>query len=177
MSESREPGRTGTLESRVRSVRDAFDEVDRTIVGQMNRFGVPVLRVALGVVFVWFGGLKLAGGSPAADLVANTVYLLRPEVVVPALGVWEVLIGACLLYRPLIRVGILLLFVQIPGTFLPIVLLPEVVFVTFPHQLTVEGQYIVKNLVIIGAALVVGGTVRDEATARSAPAAGSRPEQ
>ena len=73
------------------------------------------------------------------------------------------LIGLCLLYRPLIRVGILLLFLQMPGTFLPMVLLPEVVFVTFPFELTVEGQYIVKNLVIIGAALVVGGTVREDA--------------
>jgi hypothetical protein len=71
-------------------------------------------------------------------------------------------IGLCLLYRPLIRLGIVLLFVQLPGTFLPIVLLPEVVFTTFPYGLTVEGQYIIKNLVIIGAALVIGGTLRDE---------------
>jgi uncharacterized membrane protein YkgB len=177
MSESQGSGRTRTFEYRIRSVRESFDEVDRTIAGQMDRFGVPVLRVALGVVFVWFGGLKIVGGSPAADLVANTVYLLRPEVVVPVLGVWEVLIGACLLYRPLVRVGILLLFVQMPGTFLPIVLLPEVVFVTFPFGLTVEGQYIVKNLVIIGAALVIGGTVRDEVTTRSEPATGSAPDQ
>ena len=81
---------------------------------------------------------------------------------VPILGVWEVLIGICLLYRPLIRLGIFLLFLQLPGTFLPVVLLPGVVFEQFPHVLTVEGQYIVKNLVIIGAALVIGGTVRNE---------------
>jgi uncharacterized membrane protein YkgB len=134
------------------------------IASYMDRLGVPVLRVALGIVFIWFGGLKIVGGSPAADLVANTVYVLQPSVFVPILGVWEVLIGVCLLYRPLIRLGVLLLFLQMPGTFLPIVLLPEVVFATFPHQLTVEGQYIIKNLVIIGAALVVGGTVRDAET-------------
>ncbi len=126
----------------------------------MDRLGLPTLRVALGIVFIWFGGLKVIGGSPAADLVAATVYVVPPELFVPILGVWEVLIGLCLLYRPLIRLGILLLFLQMPGTFLPVVLLPEVVFVTFPHELTVEGQYIIKNLVIIGAALVVGGTVR-----------------
>ncbi len=145
---------------RLRSARERFDRVDREITRQMNRLGIPALRVALGVVFIWFGGLKVIGGSPAADLVAATVYVVPPELFVPILGVWEVLIGLCLLYRPLIRVGILLLFLQMPGTFLPIVLLPEVVFVTFPHELTVEGQYIIKNLVIIGAALVVGGTVR-----------------
>ncbi len=148
-----EPG--DTLQARL-------DRLDREIARQMDRLGIPALRVALGVVFIWFGGLKVIGGSPAAELVSATVYVVPPDVFVPILGVWEVLIGLCLLYRPLIRVGILLLFLQMPGTFLPVVLLPEVVFVTFPHELTVEGQYIIKNLVIIGAALVVGGTVRGD---------------
>ncbi|MCU4753954.1 DoxX family protein [Halobacteria archaeon AArc-curdl1] len=142
------------------AARAWLDSADRTIISHMDRLAVPVLRVALGVVFIWFGGLKVIGGSPAADLVAATVYVVPPELFVPILGVWEVLIGICLLYRPLIRLGILLLFLQMPGTFLPIVLLPSVVFETFPYALTVEGQYIVKNLVIIGAALVVGATVR-----------------
>ena len=158
-----EGGRDPDPTDRLDSARERFDRIDRAITGEMNRLGIPVLRVALGIVFVWFGGLKVIGGSPAADLVAATVYVVPAEVFVPILGVWEVLIGLCLLYRPLIRVGILLLFLQMPGTFLPMVLLPEVVFVTFPFELTVEGQYIVKNLVIIGAALVVGGTVREDA--------------
>lgn len=145
----------------MQEAREQFDRVDRTIAQYMDRLGIPTLRIALAVVFIWFGGLKLVGGSPAAELVENTVYVVPADVFVPVLGVWEVLIGVCLLYRPLIRVGILLLFLQMPGTFLPVLLLPDVVFTTFPHQLTVEGQYIVKNLVIIGAALVVGGTVRD----------------
>jgi len=144
----------------LRSARERFDRVDRTIAAEMDRLGIPALRVALGIIFIWFGGLKVVGGSPAADLVAATVYVVPPDLFVPILGVWEVLIGLCLLYRPLIRLGILLLFLQMPGTFLPLVLLPDVAFATFPHALTVEGQYIIKNLVIIGAALVVGGTVR-----------------
>jgi uncharacterized membrane protein YkgB len=160
MSPLQWPGR-GELPEQIRTLRDSFEMIDRAIAARMDRLGVPVLRAALGVVFVWFGGLKVIGGSPAADLVANTVYVLPPELFVPILGVWEVLVGVCLLYRPLVRLGILLLFLQMPGTFLPMVLLPDVVYATFPHQLTVEGQYIVKNLVIIGAALVVGGTVRD----------------
>jgi uncharacterized membrane protein YkgB len=126
----------------------------------MNEYGPTLLRWAVGAVFVWFGALKTLGVSPAGDLVARTVYFLPPEVFVPVLGVWEVAIGLCLVYRPLIRLGILLLALQMPGTFLPVVLLPEVVFTTVPYGLTIEGQYIVKNLVIIAAALVVGGTVR-----------------
>ena len=142
--------------------RETVNNVDAAIATWMDDWGNAVLRVALAVVFIWFGALKVVGVSPAADLVAATVYVVPPDLFVPILGVWEVLIGICLLYRPLIRVGILLLFVQLPGTFLPLVLLPEVVYVQVPYALTVEGQYIVKNLVIIGAALVIGGTVRDE---------------
>lgn len=142
--------------------KDDFEEIDATVATTMERLGLPLLRVGIAVVFVWFGALKILGISPAGELVANTVYWVPPELFVPVLGVWEVVIGLCLLYRPLIRLGILLLFLQMPGTFLPLVILPDVTFVTFPHALTVEGQYIVKNLVIIGAALVVGGTVRED---------------
>lgn len=152
--------------ARLGVIGERFDRFDRQLSETMARAGVPVVRVALGVVFVWFGGLKIIGTSPAAELVANTVYFLPPSLFVPILGVWEVLIGLCFLYRPAIRIGILLLFLQMPGTFLPIVLLPETVFTTVPYGLTVEGQYIIKNLVIIGAALVIGGTVRSEDEAR-----------
>ena len=83
-----------------------------------------------------------------------------PDWFLPVLGVWEVLIGVGLLIRPAIRGALLLLAIQMPGTFMPLILLPEVCFTAFPYGLTLEGQYIVKNLVIIAAALVVGGTVR-----------------
>ncbi len=147
--------------TRIKAYRRRLDELDRKIAAVMDRWSVPLLRASIAIVFIWFGALKLFGISPAADLVAATVYIVSPELFVPILGVWEVLIGICLLYRPLIRVGIFLLFVQLPGTFLPIVLLPGVIFTTVPYGLTVEGQYIIKNLVIIGAALTIGGTVRE----------------
>lgn len=160
-----DPPVSSQLEStidRVISASPWLESLDSSIAAWMDRWSLPILRVGLGIVFIWFGGLKVGGVSPAADLVAATVYVLPPEFFVPVLGIWEMLIGICLLYRPLFRIGILLLFLQMPGTFLPLVLLPEVTFVTFPYALTVEGQYIVKNLVIIGAALVVGGTVRNQ---------------
>ena len=150
------------LPEQFQSYRQQYNEIDAAIAGAMDRWSVPVLRIAVAVVFVWFGALKVFDVSPAADLVSRTVYFFPPETFVPILGVWEVVIGICLLYRPLIRVGIFLLFLQLPGTFLPVILLPEVVFRTFPYALTVEGQYIAKNLVIIGAALVIGGTVRND---------------
>jgi len=146
----------------VEKYRQRFDEIDRQIAAVMEQWNLPLLRASVAVVFIWFGALKVFGISPAADLVSATVYVVPSEIFVPVLGVWEILIGLCLLYRPLIRVGIFLLFLQLPGTFLPIVLLPEVVFTTIPYGLTVEGQYIIKNLVIISAALAVGSTVREE---------------
>jgi len=146
----------------VKKYRQRFDEIDRQIAALMHQWNIPLLRVSVAVVFIWFGALKVFGISPAADLVSATVYVVPSDIFVPVLGVWEVLIGLCLLYRPLIRVGIFLLFLQLPGTFLPIILLPEVVFTTIPYGLTVEGQYIIKNLVIISAALAVGSTVRED---------------
>jgi uncharacterized membrane protein YkgB len=133
--------------------------LDHRLVGLMGKIGLPFLRIGIGVVFIWFGLLKVLGISPAAGLLSATVYWWTPEFVVPALGWWEVAIGVTFLIPPLTRIAILLLAVQMPGTFLPLVLLPEVCFTVAPFGLTLEGQYIVKNLVIIGAALVIGSTV------------------
>jgi uncharacterized membrane protein YkgB len=89
-------------------------------------------------------------------VITKTVYWFDPEIFIPILGIWEMAIGICILATPLIRVGLFLLALQMPGTFLPLVLRPEICFIDFPFNLTLEGQYIVKNLVLIGAAIVVG---------------------
>jgi uncharacterized membrane protein YkgB len=138
--------------------------LDRAIAGWMRRHGHFVLRIALAVVFIWYGILKPFGLSPAADLVRRTVYFVPPDVFIPILGWWEVAIGVGLLVRSLNRTAIFLLFLQMPGTLLPLVLLPDVCFTHVPWGLTLEGQYIIKNAVLIGAALVVGGTVREQST-------------
>lgn len=129
---------------------------DRWFINFLNRSSLTVLRMSLAIIFIWFGALKPFGQSPAVDLIKKTVYWLDPDVFIPILGVWEMAIGICLLFAPLIRVGLFLLALQMPGTFLPLVLLPEICFINFPFDLTLEGQYIVKNLVLIGAGLVVG---------------------
>jgi len=141
--------------------RLGLEPLDRHIAGWMQRNGLSVLRVGLALVFIWYGILKPFGMSPAAELVRRTVYFVPPDLFIPILGWWEVAIGVGLLYRPLNRTAIFLLFLQMPGTLLPLVLLPEVCFTHIPWGLTLEGQYIVKNAVLIGAALVVGGTVRE----------------
>lgn len=146
-----------------------IDRLDRRVSAVMRALGEPVLRVGLGVVFIWFGLLKPLGLSPAADLVRDTVYWgVDPDWFIPLLGWWEVAIGLCLidparwlgLGRWMTRAGVLLMFLQMPGTLLPLALLPDVTWQR-PLVPTLEGQYIIKNLVLIGAALYLGGRVRD----------------
>ena len=142
-----------------------IDRVDRAVARWMKRYGYLILRIAVAVIFIWFGALKFFPGlSPATDLVKRTVYWFRPQVFIPILASWEVLIGICLLFRPLIRIALFLLFLQMGGTFLPLIILPQATWIRFPYAPTLEGQYILKNLVIIGAALVIGSTVRQEST-------------
>jgi uncharacterized membrane protein YphA (DoxX/SURF4 family) len=132
-------------------------EFDSLLIDSLNKWSLLALRLSLGVVFIWFGALKPFGDSPANDVIVKTIYWFDPDIFIPILGFWEVLIGICLLYTPLIRFGLFLLAIQMPGTFLPLILRPEICFLNFPFELTLEGQYIIKNLVLIGAAMVVGG--------------------
>ncbi|MFO8035681.1 MAG: DoxX family protein [Anaerolineales bacterium] len=138
-----------------------LDRLDRAIIRIMARIGVPFSRIAIGIVFVWFGALKFFPGlSPAEELVRNTITFIDPDIFLPLLAAWEVLIGLGMISGRFTRLTIILLFLQMPGTFSPLVLLPSAVWTQFPFGLTLEGQYIIKNLVIIGAALVIGGTAR-----------------
>ena len=144
-----------------------FDAIDRRIDAFMRRWGILALRVSLAIIFIWFGVLKPFGLSPAGDLVKATVAwmpLLSPEGWLGVIGWWEVLIGVTFLFRSTVRIAIALLAMQMVGTFMPLVMLPGVTFQAghIPYAPTMEGQYIIKNLLIISAALVVGGTARNE---------------
>ena len=149
------------------SITIDFDTIDKAIAGFMRRWGIPALRISLGIIFIWFGILKPLGLSAAAPLVEKTVHwmpLFSPETWVAIIGWWEVAIGVSFLFRKTLRIAIALLALQMVGTFMPLVMLPSIAFQSghIPYAPTVEGQYIIKNLLIISAALVVGGTVRKE---------------
>lgn len=143
-----------------------LEPVDLRLTGWMARHGIPLLRVSLGVVFLWFGFLKFFPGlSPAQDLAGRTITVLTAGIVQPALSVpllaaWETLIGLGLIVGRWMRAVLLLLFLQMVGTITPVFLFPGEVFVRVPYAPTLEGQYIIKNLVLISAALVIGATVR-----------------
>jgi uncharacterized membrane protein YphA (DoxX/SURF4 family) len=145
---------------------EPIDRVDVRITGTLARLGVPAVRIALGIVFLWFGVLKFFPNlSPAELLAARTIEQLtfgvvRPDVSLPALAIWESLIGIGLILGRGLRAILLLLVIHMAGTFTPLILFPNETFRVFPLVPTLEGQYIIKNLVLIGAAMVVGATVR-----------------
>jgi len=144
---------------------EQVDRIDYRIATFMRNWGPLALRLSLAVIFIWFGLLKPFGLSPAAGLVKATVAwmpFLGPGQWLAVIGWWEVAIGVTMLHPATIRLAIALLALQMGGTFLPLIVLPEVTFQTghFPYAPTLEGQYIIKNLIIIAAALAIGGTVR-----------------
>ena len=139
----------------------AIDRVDARLIPFLRHAAIPMLRISLGLVFVWFGALKVFDVSPVADLVARTVYWVDPDLFVTTLGFFEVFVGVMLLFGWALRLTLALFTLQMIGTFLTFLVLPEVTFRSRnPLLLTVEGEFVVKNLVLISAALVVGTTVR-----------------
>jgi uncharacterized membrane protein YkgB len=151
-----------------------LDSLDDTISSAMERYGVTVLRFALALVFIWFGALKIIGRSPVEDLVADMVYWLPAEGFVRVLGVWEVIVGIGLLIPIALRITLLLFFVQMAGTFLVLIVGYDESFQDGnPLLLTVLGEFVIKNLVLIAAGIVIGSTVRKRR--EEAPSAEQQP--
>jgi uncharacterized membrane protein YkgB len=144
----------------------SFWQIDTRLTTWMARHGITLLRISLGIVFFWFGVLKFfPGASPAEELAGQTIERLTLGAVpaataLPILAVWEVAIGIGLFIGRGMRITLLLLFVQMLGTITPLFLFPTETFTTFPIAPTLEGQYIIKNVVIVAAAIVLGATVR-----------------
>lgn len=144
----------------------SFERLDRRLTRWMAANGILLLRVSVGIVFFWFGILKFVPGlSPADELAIRTIAtltfgLVPPEISRPVLALWEVVIGLGLISGRCMRVTLLLLFVQMLGTVTPLVLFPAETWKQFPLVPTLEGQYILKNIVLVTAAIVIGATVR-----------------
>jgi len=138
-----------------------WEKLDQGMIWFMSTLGIWILRVCLVIVFFWFGLLKVIGKSPVAELVAQTVYWVSPEAFVPFLGIWEMVVGLGLLFAVALRLTLFLFWLQMAGTLLVLVLRPDIAFQGGnPLLLTAEGEFVIKNLVLIAAGLVVGGTVR-----------------
>lgn len=143
-----------------------LQRIDQRIGLFMQTYGHVAHRYGLGILFIWFGLLKPFGYKTTTSLLAQTVYFGDPAVVVPLLGWWEVAIGLCLIARPLNRLGLLLLAIRLPGTVLAFFLLPDVCFAGHPLIPTPQGQYLIKDLVLFTAAMIIGGTIHEERATR-----------
>jgi uncharacterized membrane protein YkgB len=148
------------------TVPEPLKPIDIRITSWMAKNGILLARIALGIVFLWFGLLKFFPGlSPAAELAGRTIEKLTFGSVdrhagLLILAAWECLIGIGLLAGVLLRTTLLLLFVQMLGTITPLFMFPGETWLVFPIAPTLEGQYIIKNVVLVSAAIVVGATVR-----------------
>jgi uncharacterized membrane protein YphA (DoxX/SURF4 family) len=146
--------------------RARLDHLDSRIVCWLARFSLAFLRIGMGIVFVWFGALKFFPGlSPAENLAVRTIDVLTfgsiPEnVSLFLLAALETTIGLGFLTGKYMRLTLGLLILQMSGALMPLLFFPGEAFMHFPYAPTLEGQYIIKNLVLIGAGLVIGSTVR-----------------
>jgi uncharacterized membrane protein YkgB len=135
--------------------------------GRVEAVAPLIMRAALGIVFVWFGALKIANATPVAKLVADTLAWVpvSPAVLLPALGAFEIVLGVMVVVGWQLRLVLTVLIAHLCGTFLVLVVLPQVAFERGnPLLLTTIGEFVVKNVVFIAAAVLLA------AWPRSAPA-------
>lgn len=116
-------------------------------------------RISLFVVFFWFGFLKVVGLSPAKDIVTHLHHetissFVSASTFIPFLGVIECLIGVLWLIPKFTKIAFLFFIIQMITTFLPLFLLPTETWQT-GFALTLAGQYIIKNVVLIASALTI----------------------
>lgn len=130
---------------------------DDSILAALQRWSVPALRLALGLVFLWFGALKVFGVSPITPMLRETYSFMTLPVFTVVLGVWEMLIGVGLVFKLALRQTLCLMCLHLAGTFVALWLAPSHFFLHGnPLVLTVNGEFVVKNLVLLTAGLVIG---------------------
>ena len=138
------------------------DNIDKKIFEAFYKHGHNAHRISLGLIFVWFGLLKPFGEKTTTSLLAHTIYFFPPEIILPLLGWWEVAIGLTLIFKPLVKYSIVLQFVRIPGTILAFIIHPEICFVHIPYVPSPEGQYLIKDIIILFAGIAIAGTIYKE---------------
>jgi uncharacterized membrane protein YphA (DoxX/SURF4 family) len=143
----------------------SFQMIDRRLTRWLAENGLLFLRISIGLIFVWFGVLKFWPDlSPADQLATETIDrlsfgLIAEDLARVLLAVLETTIGIGLIVGKFMRVTLLLLVGQMLGAATPLVLFPDVTWSQFLVP-TLEGQYILKNIVVVSAALTIGATVR-----------------
>lgn len=129
----------------------------------LKKITIPLARISLFVIYFWFGSLKLIDVSPANPLVESllnkTLPFVRFNQFIIFLGVWEMIIGIVFLIPKLERTAIVLLIPHMIITFMPLVLLPGIAWKGFLTP-TLEGQYMIKNILIVALAVYIFSSVK-----------------
>lgn len=124
----------------------------------LRKNSIVCLRVSLGIVFLWFGALKIFGVTPVAGLIQSSYPFFPYPAFIVFLGVWEAAIGLGFIAKRALPATIALMWLQMLGTFGSLVLLPSLFF---QHGniflLTTEGEFVIKNLVLVAASMVIAG--------------------
>jgi uncharacterized membrane protein YphA (DoxX/SURF4 family) len=176
VSVQRREGRamTSTPSPSTRSVPGTLASLYAKLGDLMNswqRYTLPLLRITLGVVYIWFGALKVGDATPVGELVAKTLPFLPEHIFVPVLGVIEVLIGLALIAGKFLDLVALVMVGHLLGTFLVLVTQPSVSFQNNNAlELTMTGEFVMKNVVLISAGLVLATRARVRAPRRDAVA-------
>ena len=139
-----------------------MNQIYLSFINFSKKFALPFSHIALFVIFFWFGILKIFDSSPANPLVENLLKKTLPfitfDTFIVLLGLFEMLIGVAFLIKGFERLAIILLIPHMATTFMPLILLPDATWQRFLIP-TLEGQYIIKNLLIISLALVIGSNL------------------
>lgn len=163
-----------------------FLHLENILHHQLVAHSVAVLRVAVGLVFLGFGVLKyFPGVSPAQNITEATTHILffgliPGRVCMIFVATLECFIGAALIAGRPMRVAVWLLATEFVGILSPLVLLPARLFSGPDGAPTLEGQYVLKDIILVGAAMVIAAaTFRGGRLVRSdlPPVSSVRPGQ
>lgn len=147
-------------------IKSQLELLDKWTTAWMARNGIIILRISIGIIYFWFGFLKFFPGlSPAEGLALKTKEILTfglfpDHISLFMIATLESLIGIGLIFGIFLRLTLLLLVFQLVGTIMPVFLFPHEVFARIPYVPTIEGQYIIKNLLTISSVIIIGATVR-----------------
>ncbi|MEO3978257.1 DoxX family protein [Streptomyces sp. CAU 1734] len=145
-----------------------------TALGHYRPHSTTVIRVSVGLIFIWFGAMKFVpSASPAEDVATRTMDILcfglvPMEATRPLLALFETTIGVGLLTGILLRPVLVAFFLHMAGTFSALLFLPGEMWDGQLATPTLEGQYVIKNVVLIAACLAVAADERLARPARTA---------
>lgn len=143
-------------------MKTSLANLDNTIITFCQKMSFPVARIAIFIVYFWFGILKVVGASPANPLVADLLHATLPflsfDVFIIGFGVFESVIGILFLFSKLDRLSIPLFVIHMVMTTMVLIMLPAVAWTdTFVPSL--EGQYVIKNIALVALVITIASHI------------------